>query len=290
MSKSSAALGSLRLSLDVSDQYGKDSSEGILVPENFEEVTININEDGNWQKSSKTLSSPCKKDVTARADELEFYENAVVNLKNIAANADQKLLDTITSINEKKEKILLTIDNAIISGCASTTVGVASVFVNGETVFLGITSDVVTDYAYINEYTQLSGNGENPFKDESQNTLTQSNLGDGYETGYTVNGGGFIGSFRQLTGNLISIPPAPPVPSNGCLDAIGIVSSLAAEISDLRSSIDNQLITDTNAVKDEKTEYELFAWSYKSTDQRVANKKAQTQNVISIIDNQSAFG
>lgn len=289
MSKSSGALGSLKLSLDVSDQYGKDASEGITVPDNYEEVTIAVNEEGKWEETKKNSQSPCKKDIKARADELAFYEGAIENLKAVAASADQKLFNTIDSINQKKQEILRTIDEAIIAGCGFTTnVGVASVFVNGKNVILGVTtaSEVVEDYAYINEYSQMSGTGTNPFKDENKSTLKQSNLGDGFETGYEINGGVGIGTFRRLTGFSGGIFPSQ---NNGCEKAVGIVSSLAADIDSLRSSIDNNLISDTNAVKEEKTDYELFAWSYKHTDKRIAERKSETQNVINIIDNQSEF-
>ena len=289
MSKSSGALGSLKLSLDVSDQYGKDASEGITVPDNYEEVTIAVNEEGKWEETKKTSQSPCKKDLQARADELAFYESAIANLKAVAASADQKLFNTIDSINQKKQEILQTIDSAISAGCGYTTnFDAVSVFVNGKNVVLGVSSNITEDLAYINEYSQMSTNGESPFGDENKSTLNQSNLGDGFETGYEINGGVGIGSFRKLTGLSGGII-FPPVDPSDCINAIGIVSSLAADIDSLRSSIDNNLISDTNAVKEEKTDYELFAWSYKHTDQRIAERKSETQNVINIIDSQSEF-
>ena len=53
----------------------------------------------------------------------------------------------------------------------------------------------------------------------------------------------------------------------------------ATEIDTLRSGIDSQLITDTNTVKEEKSQNELFVWSYEHTEKSNASTKQRTQNV-----------
>ena len=57
----------------------------------------------------------------------------------------------------------------------------------------------------------------------------------------------------------------------------------------LSPGIDNQLISDTNVVKDEKTEIELFIWSYKNTDATIQEDKDSTSNAMGVIENQSGF-
>ena len=55
------------------------------------------------------------------------------------------------------------------------------------------------------------------------------------------------------------------------------------------NSINNQLISDTNTVKEEQSKNELFVWSYEHTENSNADTRNKTANVQSVIKNQSGF-
>jgi hypothetical protein len=271
----------LQEDLEISNQYGRDASEGTEVAKTIENVEIKRNEQGRWEKTVTDQNFPAKKDVTARADELAFYEKNVSNLTTVAANADSKLYDTTTKINNQKQLIISTIASAVSSGCSCV---IGDAVVNGVTI--GIGSDVYTDYASVNEYSNLTSNSQNPFGSDVERELTPARLGTGYKTQFEINSskGTNVGIYRTVNGLT-----AFGLPSATCAGYKSTIDNAAAEIGSLRGTINNQLISDTNAVKDKKTEYELFVWSYKNTDQENASQIAETQNVQSIIENQSGF-
>lgn len=276
-----AAISSLNEDLDVSGQYAKDTSEGTEVAKTIENIEIKRNEQGRWEKITTDQDFPAKKDVTARADELAFYERGIENLTKIAANADSKLYDTVSQINSRKQLIISTIASAVSSGCSCV---IGDAVVGGVT--LGIGSVVYTDYASINEYSNLSSNSQNPFGSDNERELTPARLGTGYKTQVEINSseGTNVGTYQTVNGLT-----AFGLPSATCLGYKNTIDSAAAQIGTLRGTINNQLISDTNSIKDKKTEYELFAWSYKNTDQLNRQQKAETENVKDIINSQSGF-
>lgn len=268
-----SAVSSLQEDLDFSSLYGKDTSEGTVVAKTIENVEIRRNEQGKWEKTVTEQKFPAKKDVNARADELEYYENATKNLTEICAESDKELFDIVTQINSKKQLIMTTISSALSAGCSCV---LAPAIANGVTI--GIGSTVHTDYASINEYSNISGNSQNPFGSDNEKELTSDRLGNGYKTNFEVNGGVGIGSYRNVTGLT-----AFGLPSPQCLSFKNTIDSAATEIASLRSSINGQLINETNTIKDKKTEYELFAWSYKNTDNLVSQQRQETENVLNIV-------
>ena len=290
MSKSSA-LGSLKLSLDVSDQYGVDSSEGIGVTNRYDEVTIGVNSTTNrYEKTSESKESVVKKDINARADELAFYENQLAELKSITTVADRKLFNATESINEKKSQIVTITQNAVGCGCSSDITD-AFITTNSGTVSIGIGSTVFTDRPVIKTYSNLSTNNDNPFQEDNTITMTESDLGEGYETQYEENsseGVTLTTTHRTLNGS-VTQGSLGGCTVNDCQNFRQDIVNLAEEIDTIRGTIDNQLISDTNVVKDEKTEVELFIWSYKNTDSRIQEDKDSTENVMRVIENQNGF-
>jgi hypothetical protein len=294
MSKSSAALGSLKLSLDISDQYGKDASEGIGVTATYKEVEIKANpKTGKYEKSEVEKKSPVKKDIDARADELSFYKGQVDSLKEVTFNADKKLFDIVTEINSKKNQIIEIITEATAVGCGCSFVVPLDTVVNGVT--LGVGATFVQDYAYVKSYPGLDSGSDSPYESESKSTMTQNNIGKGFETGYNINyvedsgdpsTGVQIVGFTSLTGlaNAFAI-----CDDSECADKLSQVEDLAAEIGSLRSKINNQLISDTNTVKEEQSKNELFVWSYEHTENSNADTRNKTANVQAVIKNQSGF-
>jgi hypothetical protein len=276
-----AAISSLQEDLDISNQYGKDASEGTEVAKTIENIEIKRNEQGRWEKTVTDQNFPAKKDVTARADELAFYEKNVSNLTTVAANADSKLYDTTNKINNQKQLIILTIASAVTAGCSCV---IGNAVVNGVTI--GIGSDVYTDYASVNEYSNLTSNSQNPFGSDVERELTPARLGTGYKTQFEINSskGTNVGIYRTVNGLT-----AFNLPSTTCAAYKTTIDNAATEIASLRGSISNQLISDTNSIKDKKTEFELFAWSYRNTDKVNQQQKEDTQNVQSIIESQAGF-
>lgn len=276
-----AAIVGLQEDLDFSNQYGRDASEGTEVAKTIENVEIKRNEQGRWEKTTTDQDFPAKKDVTARADELAFYEKNVSNLTTVAANADSKLYDTTTKINNQKQLIISGIASAVSTGCSCV---VGDAIVNG--VAIGIGSTVYTDYASISEYSNMSGNSQNPFGSDNERELTPARLGTGYKTKFEINSdeGTNLGIYQIVNGLT-----AFGLPSETCAAYKSTIDDAATEIASLRGTINNQLISDTNAVKDKKTEYELFVWSYKNTDKINQDLKAENQNVQNVIQGQSGF-
>lgn len=291
MSKSSA-LGSLKLSLDVSNQYGIDSSEGIGVTNRYDEVNIGVNSTTNrYEKTSESKESLVKKDINARADELAFYENQLAELKSITKVADRKLFNATESINEKKNQIVTITQNAVGCGCSSTITDAVIETDNSGIVSIGIGSTVITDRPVIKTYSNLSTNNDNPFQEDNTITMTKSDLGEGYETQYEENSSeGVIltTTHRELTGNVTPFFGGE-CDAQDCSNFKQDIINLAEEINTIRGTIDDQLISDTNVVKDKKTEVELFIWSYKNTDSRIQEDKDSTENAMRVIENQNGF-
>ncbi len=297
MSKKSEALGSIKLSLDISDQYGRDASAGIVtVPKaTYKETTIEVNpETGRYEKTESDIQNPVRKDVDKRQDELNFYKGQVGSLQQISEVADTKLYNTITEINSKKNQIIQIITDATAVSCGCSSTEPLNTVVNGVT--LGVGATFVEDYAFIKTYGGMDSNDDNPFGNITESTMTENNLGNGFESGFTINRvetsgdpstGVEILGFRTLTG--LAIPSLGECDDDDCASRLSQVEALAAEIGTLRSGIDSQLITDTNTVKEEKSKSELFVWSYEHTEKSNAAIKQDQVNVQSVIENQSGF-
>lgn len=299
MSKKSEALGSVRLSLDISDQYGRDASAGIVTDPKatYKETTIEANpETGKYEKTESDIQNPVRKDVDKRQDELNFYKGQVSSLQQISEVADTKLYNTITEINSKKNQIIQIITDATAVSCGCSSTEALNTVVNGVT--LGVGATFVEDYAFIKTYGGMDSNDDNPYGNITESTMTENNLGKGFESGFTINRvetsgdpstGVEILGFRTLTGLAIPFNILGECDDDDCASKLSQVEALAAEIGTLRSGIDSQLITDTNTVKEEKSKNELFVWSYEHTEKSNAATKQDQANVQSVIENQSGF-
>lgn len=264
------------------NQNGRDGSVGITAPKNIEEVKVNQNSDGSWNKSSKKVKSPVKKDKQARSDESAKYDGEVSALTNLARKSDDVILNVQTEINNKKQQIINIIADAVSFGC-SCVVGTA--ITNG--VVIGIGSTVVNDRGFIKKYTGLDNpKSEIPFESINTSTISSSNSGTGYESGFTINSGAVVGLYKTVYPYLGA---GPFFPDSTCAGYASSIATLANEIDDLRDQINNSLITKTNNIKDRKTTSEVFVWGYKSREHRIKKQKDQNKSVIEIIDGESAY-
>jgi hypothetical protein len=274
---------------------GQDSSEGIVPSKEFEEVSVNQNGDGTWSKSSVEKKSPVKKDITARSDEAKQYSEEVGALETYAKVSDNKIISIATQINEKKQLIVTKIAEAVSAGC-SVGIGTSGVdaIVNGVTIGVGVT--ITDDYPFIKKYGGLDDpTAKVPFNSDDTVTLTTSNSGKGYFSGFTENGGepiivdapldGNVGIYRTVFDN----PLVLPNPIGICTSVTEQVLILANEIYVLRSQIDSDLITKINTIKDRKTTSEVFVWGYASREHKVQDQIDINNTAINTIDKSSSI-
>lgn len=263
------------------DLFNSDSSSGISAPQKVEQVTFSQNSNGRYEKDQQTVATGIKKDIQSRADELEEYQKNVTSFTNLAKISDDKLLNIVDQINAKKQLIITKVAEAISAGCSF---GISTAIING--VNVGVGSTVVSDYAYIKKYSGLENySSTNPFSSDDALTLTASNSGTGYFSGFTANAGSTVGTYYTVTNN----PLLPATPPTICATRTSEIDTLATEINTLRSQINNTLITNTNSIKDKKTESEIFVWGYKSRENKSSSLKQSNDSVIGIINGESAF-
>ena len=259
---------------------GQDSSEGIIPSKEFEEVSVNQNGDGTWNKSSVEKKSPVKKDNTARSDEYKQHSEEVVALETYAKVSDNKIISIASKINAKKLQIQQKVAAAVSAGCS---VGLGTfgspAIVNGVTIGVGVT--ITDDFPFIKKYGGLDDpTAEVPFNSDDTVTLTTSNSGEGYFSGFTENGGSNVGIYRTVFNN----PLLPAVPPTICATTTAEIIILANEINVLRSQIDSGLISKTNAIKDRKTTSEVFVWGYASREHKVQDQIDINNTVINTIE------
>jgi hypothetical protein len=262
---------------------GQDSSEGIIPSKEYEEVSINENGDRTWSKSSVEKKSPVKKDINARFDESKQYSEEIAEFETYAKVSDNKIISIASQINQKKQLIFDKIEEAIAAGC-SVGIGTSGVpaIINGVTIGVGFT--ITDDFPFIKKYSGLDDpTAEVPFNSDDTVTLTTSNSGKGYFSGFTENGGSDIGIYRTVSIST-SIFAIPPNPIGICSSTMKQVTVLANEINVLRSQIDGDLISKTNIIKDRKTTSEVFVWGYESREYKVQGQIDINNTVINTIE------
>ena len=262
---------------------GQDSSEGIFPPKEFEEVSTNENGDGTWSKSSVEKKSPVKKDIIVRSDEAKQYPEEVAALETYAKVSDNKIISIATQINQKKQLIFTKIAEAVAAGC-SVGLGtfVVTAIVNGVTIGVGVT--ITDDYPFIKKYGGLDDpTAKVPFNSDDTVTLTTSNSGKGYFSGFTANGGSDVGIYYTVYDAQDILHPVLPDPGI-CTSVTEQVEILVNEINVLRSQIDNDLISKTNIIKDRKTTSEIFTWGYESREHKVQGQIDINNTAINTIE------
>ena len=294
-------LDTLKKDNDELKKIGTDGSPEIQPVRNYEKRDVIQNDDGTWGETITEEESPVKKDIEQRASELAGFETMAANYKNLAKIGDNKVLQILAEINDKKLGITTTISAAVSAGCSVLTgngiwgpVTVGGVVLgpaNTQTLYNTDYPQLSNDTSFFLAYDNLDNyQADAPFTGTNSSTLTQNNVGAGFSTGCVVNNGGIVGMYKTITTD-ISVGGA-------CAVYLARVNTLASEIDTLRDSLATDwddadtyvgIFNDTNQVKDKKTDSELFVWAYKNSDQKIQEKQISNNSLINTIESQSEY-
>ena len=297
------ALDSLTKENEKLGKGGTDGSPDITPVRNYERRNVIQNDDGTWGETITEEESPVRKDVEQRANELEGFEIDAANYENLAKIGDNKVIQILVEINDKKAGIITTVNAAVSAGCSVltgnglwgkngiTVGGVVLSAPNTQTVYNTnypkFTKDKGDIFAYdgLNDYMS-----DAPFAGITSSTLTQNNVGTGFSTGCIVNTGDeIVGLYKTITTD-ISVGGA-------CAGYLATVNALASEIDTLRDSLGTNwaagsyvgVLKDTINVKDKKTDSKLFIWAYNNSDNKIQQKQASNTSLANTIESQSEY-
>ena len=297
------ALDSLTKENEKLGKGGTDGSPDITPVRNYERRNVIQNDDGTWGETITEEESPVRKDVEQRANELEGFEIDAANYENLAKIGDNKVIQILDEINDKKAGIITTVNAAVSAGCSVltgnglwgkngiTVGGVVLSAPNTQTVYNTnypkFTKDKGDIFAYdgLNDYMS-----DAPFAGITSSTLTQNNVGTGFSTGCIVNTGDeIVGLYKTITTD-ISVGGA-------CAGYLATVNALASEIDTLRDSLGTNwaagsyvgVLKDTINVKDKKTDSKLFIWAYNNSDNKIQQKQASNTSLANTIESQSEY-
>jgi len=298
-------LDTLKTDNDELKKIGTDGSPEIQPVRNYEKRDVIQSDDGTWGETITEEESPVKKDIEQRASELAGFETMAANYKNLAKIGDNKVLQILAEINDKKLGITTTISAAVSAGCSVLTgngiwgpVTVGGVVLgpaNTQTLYNTDYPQLSNDTSFILTYDNLDNyQADAPFTGETSSTLTQNNVGAGFSTGCVLNNGGTVGMYKTITG----APEDDPLNIGGvCAVYATRVNTLASEINTLRNSLGTDwaagsyvgVIKDTIDVKDMKTGSETMIWSYRNDEEESKKQQQLNNNLIASIESQSEY-
>ena len=298
-------LDSLKKDNEELKKTGTDGTPEIQPVKTYERREVVENDDGSWGETVIEEESPVKKDIEQRDNELKGFETDAANYKNLAKIGDNKVLQILAEINDKKSGIVTTIQAAVSAGCSVpvgnglwgpvTVGGVVLGPANTQTVYNTDYPVLTNDTSFILTYDNLDNyQADAPFTGETSSTLTQNNVGAGFSTGCVVNNGGTVGVYKTITG----APEDDPLNIGGvCAVYATRVNTLASEINTLRNSLGTDwaagtyvgVIKDTIDVKDMKTGSETMIWSYRNDEEESKKQQQLNNNLIASIESQSEY-
>ena len=298
-------LDSLKKDNEELKKTGTDGTPEIQPVKTYERREVVENDDGSWGETVIEEESPVKKDIEQRDNELKGFETDAANYKNLAKIGDNKVLQILAEINDKKSGIITTIQAAVSAGCSVpvgnglwgpvTVGGVVLGPANTQTVYNTDYPVLTNDTSFILTYDNLDNyQADAPFTGETSSTLTQNNVGAGFSTGCVVNNGGTVGVYKTITG----APEDDPLNIGGvCAVYATRVNTLASEINTLRNSLGTDwaagtyvgVIKDTIDVKDMKTGSETMIWSYRNDEEESKKQQQLNNNLIVSIESQSEY-
>ena len=297
------ALDSLTKENEKLGKGGTDGSPDITPVRNYERRNVIQNDDGTWGETITEEESPVRKDVEQRANELEGFEIDAANYENLAKIGDNKVIQILDEINDKKAGIITTVNAAVSAGCSVLT-GNGLWGKNGITVGGVVLSAPNTQTVYNTNYPKFTKDkgdifaydglnnymSDAPFAGITSSMLIETNVGTGFSTGAIVNTGDeIVGLYKTITTN-ISVGGA-------CAGYLATVNALASEIDTLRDSLGTNwaagsyvgVLKDTINVKDKKTDSKLFIWAYNNSDNKIQQKQASNTSLANTIDSQSEY-
>ena len=297
------ALDSLTKENEKLGKGGTDGSPDITPVRNYERRNVIQNDDGTWGETITEEESPVRKDVEQRANELEGFEIDAANYENFAKIGDNKVIQILVEINDKKAGIITTVNAAVSAGCSVLT-GNGLWGKNGITVGGVVLSAPNTQTVYNTNYPKFTKDkgdifaydglnnymSDAPFAGITSSMLIETNVGTGFSTGAIVNTGDeIVGLYKTITTD-ISVGGA-------CAGYLATVNALASEIDTLRDSLGTDwaagnyvgVLKDTVEVKDKKTDSELFIWAYNNSDEKIQQKQSSNNSLIETIESQSEY-
>ena len=297
------ALDSLTKENEKLGKGGTDSTPDITVPSTYEDRLVEQNDDGTWSQNIIEEENPVKKDIEQRANELEGFEIDAANYENLAKIGDNKVIQILDEINDKKAGIITTVNAAVSAGCSVLT-GNGLWGKNGITVGGVVLSAPNTQTVYNTNYPKFTKDkgdifaydglnnymSDAPFAGITSSMLIETNVGTGFSTGAIVNTGDeIVGLYKTITTD-ISVGGA-------CAGYLATVNALASEIDTLRDSLGTNwaagsyvgVLKDTINVKDKKTDSKLFIWAYNNSDNKIQQKQASNTSLANTIESQSEY-
>ena len=279
-------------------KIGSDGTPEIQPVRTYERREVVEKDDGSWGETVIEEESPVKKDIEQRDNELKGFETDAANYTNLAKIGDNKVLQILGQINDKKAEIVATIGSAVSAGCSVlvgdgiwgpvTVDGVVLGPANTQTVYNTDYPVLTNDTGFIVTYDNLDNyQADAPFTGETSSTLVQTNVGAGFSTGCVVNNGGTVGMYKTITG----------AEGGTCGSYRDKVFTLAAEINTLRNSLGTDwtagtyvgVLKDTIDVKDMKTGSETMIWSYRNDEEESKKQQQLNNNLIASIESQSEY-
>ena len=297
------ALDSIRKQNRELGKGGTDGVPDITPPSIYEDRSVIQNDDGTWGETVTEEESPVKKDIEQRASELAGFETMAANYKNLAKIGDNKVLQILAEINDKKLGITTTISAAVSAGCSVlvgdgtwgpvTVGGVVLGPANTQTVYNTDYPSLSNDTGFVLTYDGLDNPAsDSPFSGTTSSTLTGTNVGTGFSTGCVLNNGSMLEAGGSSQFKIIRGTDGAT-----CAGYLNTINTLASEIGTLRDSLGTDwaagsyvgVIKDTIDVKDMKTGSETMVWSYKNDDEETEQRKTLNNSLINTIESQSEY-
>lgn len=183
---------------------------------------------------------------------------------------DSNIVSLVSQINTIKAEIVVLASNAYSVGCG-TTAGQSTVY----------PARVV---AKTPNYASSTYDGNDPYGN-TDNTLSSSNIGIGSFMIFNVNDSSQsgLGILYGDIGNCYRTPCTSGV----CVSTASSIAVLQSQITTLQSKVNN-LIVKGNAVKGERSDYELARYGQNRTVRTLTDKNTQIRTAIQAIKDASA--
>jgi hypothetical protein len=274
---------------DYISKYNSDP-EGLITPdENITNAQFTQNDDSTWTKVEYESKNPNELPSTVIKTETSNRDLLISQLKNVAIPLDQQIIDLNNQINSKKSLIISTLASAVSAGCSMIQFGfdilnplvfpliVDAADVNGTGVAIGAGLTVSQDTATISVYSNVENYSATSFLPSTNQSLSSSNVGNGYQTTVSNNNGSTVSSsYKEINVGL----SAPPI----CATYYDTITTLANEIDSLRAQRDSINFTDLNSVKTEKSSHEVRRWGFNCRDGSISQRQSTISTSIDSIN------
>lgn len=278
MSSSNEIIKSLNTQSLRINEYGN-TGIGVSVPEKIKSQEAVRLDNGEYVLNDVESDNPTKDPNVIKTERVTELENTIDAYEDSASILDRKILAANDAINAKKLEIVNIVTDAIGAGCSYIYAIPSSqdplIF---DSVTIGLGRTVYSDQAQYKAYNNLSNfSARNPFDTDSENTLSSSTLGSGYQTITSNNDGSSVGLAATIPGTLL-LGGA----SSTCAGYASSIDSIAAEIVTLRTERDSY-ISNVNTLKDGKLDEEILYWGEKNSDEKRVGLTTNAQNLANNI-------